>query len=107
MTVSADLKADLAAVFERYAAQTGDIQLGEVAEILRKQKPGRRRGRPTKDDMARLEEMRVFIDAGSAPETAARFVAIAMGAGQVGSGESLEAATRRFARKFREHHPRT
>jgi hypothetical protein len=43
----------------------------------------------------------VHVDAGIAPETAARFVEIAMGAGKVGSRESLEGATRRLARKFR------
>lgn len=95
MTVSPALKADLAAVFERYAADTGDADLQRVVAALRRPQP-RQRGRRVIDDTAALAEMRVLVDAGNAVETAAGFVATASGAGQ-----SIEATTRRLARKFR------
>jgi hypothetical protein len=92
VTAPLSLKADLAAVFDRYAADTDDADLRRAAAALR----GQRAGRKQIDDDAALDEMLLLVDGGLAIETAARHVAATI------SGPIyLEATTRRLARKFR------
>jgi hypothetical protein len=89
------LKADLAAVFDRYAAETGDVALLRAALALSTPK---RNGRHRIDDIASLDEMAWLLASGAArsAEHAAGLVAATL------PGEhSVRAATERLARKFR------
>jgi hypothetical protein len=93
MTVLVSLKAELAAVFERYAADTDDADLRRAAAALR----GQHAGRKQVDDSLPLAEVKVLVADGLAVETAARHVAATI------SSQTYAAQTaRRLARKFRD-----
>jgi sirohydrochlorin ferrochelatase len=92
MTAPVALKADLAAVFERYAADTDDADLRRAAAALR----GQHAGRKQVDDSLPLAEVKLLVAGGLAVETAARRVAVTI------SGPTYsEQTARRLARKYR------
>jgi hypothetical protein len=83
----------IAHALELVAADTGQAVFRRAAAVLRGSVP--RSGRKAIDDSAALAQIQVFVDSGVAIETAARYVAVAAG------GHSIDAVTRRLARKFR------
>jgi hypothetical protein len=88
-------KREIAAVFERLAADTGDAAWLEAALALNRPK---QKGRHSIDDSAALDEMAWLLATGEARsiEQAARLVAATL------EGEhSVAAAAERLARKFR------
>jgi aerobic-type carbon monoxide dehydrogenase small subunit (CoxS/CutS family) len=95
MLAATALKREIASVFERFASQTGDTAFQAAADALRP--AACRRGRKVTDDTAALAEMQVLVDGGQPVETAARFVANALGE----KWTTVESTTRRLARKFR------
>jgi hypothetical protein len=95
VSVSASsLKREIAAVFERVAADTGDAAWSRAALALRR----KREGRPSNNDDASLNEMAWLLASKNARsvEHAAWLVAATL------QGEhSVRAAAERLARKFR------
>jgi hypothetical protein len=97
MTVPVSLKADLAAVFERYAAETGDVALRRVVVELRRPPP-RKGGRKFIDDDAAIVEMESHIADGMSIRRAAKYVAVGL------TGQSTESTERRLIEKHRDKH---
>jgi hypothetical protein len=92
--VTLSLKADLAAVFDRYAADTDDADLRRAAAALR----GQRSGRKQINDGASLAEMLLLVGEGLPVETAARHVAAT-----VSSPTYAQQTGKRLARNFGIH----
>jgi hypothetical protein len=93
MTMPGSLKADLAAVFERYAADADDADLRRAAAALR----GQHAGRKQVDDSLSLAEVKVLVADGLAEETAAHHVAAT-----ISTPKYAAQTARRLARKFRD-----